>query len=96
MAITGKWQLTINTPMGTQTPILTINADGTGALDGARGSQKVDDMKVDGDSVTYKVSFKAMGQEMTLDCKATAEGDALKGRMDTPMGGVDFTGERVS
>ena len=96
MPVIGKWQLTINTPMGTQTPILTVNADGTGSLDGQRGSQPVNDLKIEGESVSYTVQFKAMGQEIKLSVKATVEGDALKGRMDTPMGGTDFTGVRVS
>jgi hypothetical protein len=96
MPVIGKWQLTINSPMGTQTPILTVNADGTGSLDGARGSQSVQDLKVDGESVSYKVQLKAMGQEITLKCSATASGDTLTGRIDTPMGGTDFTGTRVS
>jgi hypothetical protein len=96
MAVTGKWQLTINSPMGTQTPILTVNADGTGSLDGQRGSQAVNDLKIDGESISYNVQLKAMGQEITLKCSATASGDTLNGRMDTPMGGVDFSGTRVS
>jgi len=96
MAVTGKWQLTINSPMGTQTPILTVNADGTGSLDGQRGSQAVNDLKIDGESISYNVQLKAMGQEITLKCSATASGDALKGRIETPMGSTDFTGTRVS
>ena len=96
MPITGKWSLTINTPMGTQTPTLTINADGSGSLDGQRGSQALSNLKVEGESVSYTVQMKAMGQEFTLNCNATAAGDELKGRMDTPMGGVDFTGLRAS
>ena len=97
MPVTGKWKLTINTPMGTQTPTLTINEDGTGSIDGGRGgSQNLKDLTIDGENIAYKVQFSAMGQDITLDCKATATGDSLKGRMDTPMGGVDITGERVT
>ena len=65
-------------------------------LEGQRGSQNLQDVKVEGESVSYKVQMKAMGQEFTLNCKATASGDELKGRMDTPMGSADFTGVRVS
>jgi hypothetical protein len=96
MPVTGKWKLTINSPMGTQTPTLTINADGTGSLDGQRGTQALGDLKIDGENVSYTVSFSAMGRDISLKCNATADGDALKGRMDTPMGGADFTGVRVS
>ena len=95
MPVTGKWQLTINTPMGTQTPVLTINADGTASLEGQGGKQDVSDLKVEGESVSYKVAFSAMGRDITLNCSATATGDTLKGRMDTPMGGADFTGTRI-
>jgi len=96
MAATGKWQLTINTPMGTQTPVLTVNEDGTGSLEGTRGKQSVDDLKVDGDNVSYTVQFSAMGQNIKLNVTATASGDTITGRMDTPMGGADFTGVRVT
>jgi hypothetical protein len=96
MPVTGKWKLTINTPMGTQTPTLTINEDGTGSLDGARGTQTLSDLKIAGESISYKVQVSAMGRDFTLNCSATANGDALKGRMDTPMGGADFTGARIS
>lgn len=96
MPVIGKWQLTINTPMGTQTPVLTINADGTGSLEGSRGKQDVSELKVDGESVSYKVSLSAMGQQITLNCSATATGDSLKGRMETPMGGTDIVGTRIS
>lgn len=96
MPVTGKWKLTINTPMGTQTPTLTVNPDGTAVLEGQRGTQNVSDLKIEGESISYNVQFSAMGQQITLKCSATAEGDTLKGRMDTPMGGTDFTGVRVS
>ena len=37
MSVAGKWQLTVNTPMGKQTPILTLNEDGTGSLNSPQG-----------------------------------------------------------
>jgi hypothetical protein len=96
MPVTGKWKLTITTPMGTQTPTLTINEDGTGSLDGQRGKQNLEDVKIAGESVSYSVQLSAMGGTMTLKCSADATGDELKGRMDTPMGAMDFTGVRSS
>lgn len=96
MSIIGSWKLSISTPMGTQTPTLTINADGTGSIASERGTQAIKDIVIDGESIAYKVQFSAMGRDITLDCKATADGDALKGRMDTPMGGADIVGVRVS
>ena len=96
MPVTGKWNLTINSPMGTQTPTLTVNADGTGMLEGQRGTQAVNELKIEGESLSYSVQFSAMGQQITLKCSATADGDTLKGRMDSPMGGMDFTGVRAS
>ena len=96
MPVTGKWKLTISTPMGTQTPTLTINEDGTGSLESPRGTQSVTDLKIAGESISYKVQVSAMGRDFTLSCNATANGDELKGRMDTPMGGADFSGVRIS
>jgi hypothetical protein len=96
MPVTGKWKLTITTPMGTQTPTLTINEDGTGSLDGQRGTQNLEDLKIAGESVSYSVQLAAMGRSMTLKCSATASGDEIKGQMDTPMGAMAFTGIRSS
>ena len=40
------------------------------------------------------MKIAAMGQEFTISCKATIEGDNISGQMNTPMGGADFTGQR--
>ena len=94
MSIVGKWNLTVSTPMGEQKSTLVLNEDGTGSTSSQMGSADITDAKIDGDSATFTVKIDAMGQEMVLNATATADGDSISGKYETPMGAADFTGER--
>ena len=96
MSIVGKWNITVSTPMGEQTSTLTLNDDGTGTTASQLGSSEFTDAKVDGDSVTFSVKIDAGGQEMVLNASATAEGDSITGKYETPMGDAPFSGKRIT
>ena len=96
MSIVGKWNITVNSPMGETKSTLTLNDDGTGTAAGDRGSAEVTDLKIDGDAATFTLKIDAMGQEMVLNASATADGDSITGKYETPMGAADFTGDRES
>ena len=56
MAIDGKWNLVIKTPMGEQTGVLTLKQDGdalTGEMVGSTGTAAVENGRVDGDKLTW-------------------------------------------
>jgi hypothetical protein len=91
----GKWKLKVSTPMGEQQPTLTLNADGSGLLEGPLGKASFTDGKVDGDNVSYSVNMQIMGQSFKLDVTAKSDGDAISGTMNTPMGNSNFTGVRI-
>ena len=95
MSIIGKWNLTINSPMGQQTSVLELNADGTGVTSSQLGSAQITGAKIDGNSASYNITIDAMGQKMELACTAKADGDKLTGDISTPMGGAPFTGTRA-
>ena len=79
--VDGAWNVVVKSPLGDQQSVLTIASDGsafTGNMSGAMGSLDVEDGKVDGDTLTWKMSLK-VPMPMTLDCQATVDGDAITG-----------------
>ena len=97
MSVSGKYQITMNTPMGAQTSSLVLKEDGnklSGSMTTPMGSSEFDNGTVDGNSVSFEMKIAAMGQEFTLNCKAAIDGDNISGQMQTPMGGADFSGKR--
>lgn len=95
MSIVGKWQITVKTPMGEQQASLVLNADGTGTTSSPLGSSAIRDVKVEGDRATFAVDLDMMGQKIVLAGSATANGDAIQGKYDTPMGASEFSGRRA-
>ena len=96
MSVVGKWHLTVRSPMGELASTLTLNGDGTGVTSSQLGASPISDAKIDGDSATFTVKIEAMGQEVVLKGKATANGDTLSGRYESPMGASEFTGRRAT
>lgn len=79
--VDGAWNCTVSSPMGPQVSVLTIKSDGDtfiGTNSGPLGSIDVTDGKIDGDTVTFRMSLK-VPMPMDLDGKATIDGDMLTG-----------------
>jgi hypothetical protein len=96
MSIVGKWNLTVSTPIGELASTLILKDDGTGVTSSQMGSSEITDARIDGDSATFTVKIEVMGQETVLNGRATAAGDSITGRYESPMGTSDFTGQRAS
>ena len=97
MSAAGDWKLTVNTPMGTQTPTLTLAEDGgkiSGEMKSPMGNVEFSDGSIDGNDLSWDMTLKAMGQEIKLSCTATVDGDSISGKMSSPMGASDFTGTK--
>ena len=98
MSADGKWNTTMNTPMGAQQGTLELAIDGntlTGSLTGAQGKIDLTDGAVDGDTLTWKA---ALTQPMPINLEFTAkvEGDSISG--DVKLGGfgnATFSGTRA-
>ena len=98
MVVEGVWNLKVSTPMGEQTPVLTLNVSGnecSGSLAGARGTAEFSGGSVEGDNVSFKAEVEAMGNQVTIECSATIDGDKISGELKTPMGSAEFSGERA-
>ena len=97
MSVDGAYKLTVNTPMGVQTPTLTLKEDGgalSGTIDGQEGKTDFSGGTVDGNSASWELTISPQGQEIKLTFTAAVEGNSISGKVSTPMGGVDFTGQR--
>ncbi|HEX5479584.1 MAG TPA: hypothetical protein VFY79_07675 [Dehalococcoidia bacterium] len=97
MAVDGTWNLTLNTPMGAQTPTLTLAANGdalTGKLDGPQGAADIEDGKVEGNDVSWAITVPQMA--MTITFKGTVSGDSMKGNASLgAFGDAPFEGTRA-
>jgi hypothetical protein len=100
MAADGKWQLTINTPMGAQQSTLTISCSGgavSGTQSAATGDERpIEDGKVNGDKISWKASI-TKPMPMTLEFTATVQEDSMNGSVKLgPFGTQSFRGVRAS
>ncbi|MEE9516759.1 MAG: hypothetical protein V3V52_06625 [Candidatus Adiutricales bacterium] len=98
MSVDGKWNLKVSTPMGEQTPVLTLSVSGnecSGSFAGAQGSAEFSGGSVEGDKVSFSLEVEAMGQKIKLECSATVDGDQISGELKSPMGPAQFSGERA-
>jgi len=70
----------MNTPMGPQAGTLTLASNGnelTGSISGPQGSMDIEDGKIDGDDLSWKLTVAQMN--MTIEVKAKVDGDKMTG-----------------
>ena len=99
MSVAGTYDCVTKSPMGDQKSTFTVvpGDDGktfSGTNAGAMGSMEVEDGKIDGNTLTWKMNM-TVPMPMTLDCEATVEGDQLTGNVNAgAFGSMAMTGER--
>lgn len=95
MAVNGKWNLTIKTPMGEQKGVLTLEQSGaalTGAMSGAMGSVPIENGAVEGDTVKWSAKVTSP-MPITLEFTGKVEGASLNGTVKLgAFGSSTFTG----
>jgi hypothetical protein len=97
MAVDGKWEITINSPMGAQKAVLDLKSDGA-ALTGTQAAQGTTQAlangKVDGDKLSWSANI-TNPMPMTLEFTGAVEGDTLKGSVKAgAFGSFPFSGGR--
>ncbi|HEY8253248.1 MAG TPA: hypothetical protein VIG39_01335 [Rhizomicrobium sp.] len=99
MTIDGKWEVTINSPMGAQKATLDLKADGnalTGSQTAMAGTQPVTNGKIDGNNVSWSASITSP-MPMTLEFTGTVDGDKLSGSVKAgAFGSFPFSGGRAA
>ena len=99
MSVAGTYDCVTKSPMGDQKSTFTVvpGDDGktfSGTNAGAMGSMEVEDGKIDGNTLTWKMNM-TVPMPMTLDCEATVDGDQLIGNVNAgAFGSMPMTGER--
>ena len=99
MAIDGKWEITINSPMGAQKAQLDVKEEG-GALTGTQtaqgNTQALANGKVDGDALSWSANI-TNPMPMTLDFTGTVDGDKISGSVKAgAFGSFPFTGAKTA
>jgi hypothetical protein len=97
MAVDGKWEITINSPLGAQKAVLDLATDGsslTGSQTAQQGSGPLENGKVDGNALTWSARISSP-MPMTLEFAGTVDGDKLSGSVKAgSFGSFPFTGSR--
>lgn len=96
MSLDGNYDCLLQTPMGEQKSVFTVQTDGdtfTGQNAGERGTLQVENGKVDGNKLTWNMSLQ-QPMQISLACEATIEGDALDGTFTSNFGSMPFKGVR--
>ncbi len=81
MSFDGKYNLTIQTPMGAQESVLTLTQSGselTGTMERSGDSRPIKNGKVDGEKATWEVDV-TNPMPLTLAFEGEKNGDALTG-----------------
>lgn len=99
MSVGGSYDCVTKSPMGDQKGTFTVEDAGdgtfTGSMVGGTGSMDVEEGKVDGNTLTWKMNM-TVPMPMTLDCEATIDGDTLTGNVNAgAFGAMPLTGTRA-
>jgi len=97
MGVAGNWKLTMETPFGVQTPLLQIKQEShscSGTLTGNTGSTALEQLKVEGSSVSFTAKVATPMGSFPVSFSASVEGDKMTGVYETLAGKTDFTGVR--
>jgi hypothetical protein len=97
--VDGKWNCTVESPMGAQEFVLTVVSAGdsfSGSAEGEIGRKDIADGSVDDDTLSWSMHV-AKPMPVTLTCKATVTGDTLEGKVKAGIfGSFPITGNRAA
>jgi len=97
MSVAGVFDVTINSPMGSQQGTLTLNQDGdavSGQMEGPQGTQEFSGGTADGSSAAWVVDM-TQPMPMKLEFSAAVDGDAISGDVKLgAFGSATFSGTR--
>jgi hypothetical protein len=99
MKIDGNYNLTLDTPVGTQDGSLTLKADGSslsGTLTNARGSSTFAGGTITGGAVEFDTKIPTPLGRLKAHVTGTVDGDHFSGEAKLPLGSARIEGDRVS
>ena len=97
--VDGKWSGTMNTPNGDFPVNFTFKADGaklTGTTTGPAGDIAIADGKVDGEKISFSVTFDFGGMPLTMNYSGAISTDQIKFTIDIFGMPLNLTVKRAS
>ena len=97
--ITGKYEVSLKTPMGLKKGELIINeADGiiTGKMVVMGKENEIDPGKSNGNNFTFSGKLKTAMGVVPYTCEASVSGETVSGTVKTKKGDMSLTGNRKS
>lgn len=97
MSIAGKWNVTMNTPIGAQKFVWDLQQAGgqwSGSMESPFGKSDLRDVKVNGADVGFSASVNSPMGALDLAFSGAVNGDQISGMCKTRFGDSPFTGER--
>ena len=99
MGVAGTYDVSVKSPMGELTGVLTVVPEGesfSGQLSGALGQVPITGGRVAGDTLTWQMSITTP-MPLSLDCAATVTGDVLSGTVKAgAFGSMALEGVRTA
>jgi hypothetical protein len=95
--IQGKWNVTIETPMGQRSGVLELQVQGkslTGSLSDGEHHVAISDGKVEGNKLTWQAKI-TKPMRLSLKFTAVVEGDRISGAARHMLGSATFSGTRA-
>ena len=91
----GTWDLVVESQLGTNEQTLVIGSDMMGSITSEDlGDTEISNAAIDGNSVTFDVTFDIQGQELAAKFEGTIDGDSISGEYVTDLGNGTVTGTR--
>jgi hypothetical protein len=97
--VDGKWTGSMSTPNGDVPVNFTFKADGAkldGSTTGPAGEIKIAEGKVDGNNISFTVTFDFQGMPFTMNYKGVVDKDQIKFTIDIFGMPVDLVVKRAS
>ncbi|MCI0486321.1 MAG: hypothetical protein L0229_06945 [Blastocatellia bacterium] len=84
-SVVGRWDFTVETPMGARPSMLVIKQEGdklTAVAKGERGERPYDKIMLNGNEITLVMTIQFQGQDMVITYKGMVDKDSMKGEAD--------------
>ena len=95
--VTGKWVAHVPGRNGNQDVTFNLKQSGndlTGTVTVGQGEQPISDGKVNGDNLSFKVSFEARGNTISQSYTGTVSGSEIKFTREGGRGPIEFTAKK--
>jgi len=80
--VSGEWEMTISSPRGERTSVMTIEQDGdkiTVTMEGFRGNEMIGEGTITGEDIEWTVKMDTPRGEFSITYKGAVSGDTMSG-----------------